>query len=411
MANPIRSIVDPRTSPYFGRGVGPDGDYYGVGTGGGMGYLQSLLDLPGSEQYLIGSGNMNESGGRIDPDALAAYLQANGLSINDEATGSGGTRYLTDASGAMVGAPQSYDYNDNDFWTAGMLAAGLVGGAVAMNPAYGGLGTTAAEGGAAAAGAGEAGGLTALGEAGGYGFASGEAAGAAPTLLAGGGASGAAGSAAGAAGGGSMGWADWAQLGVGLLGDAYQSNQIENASAAQQAATAGAIGEQRRQFDLTRGDLAPYREAGYKALPQYEQLTNTPTTAADAMADPGYAWAQQQGQQALDRKAAASGGRISGASLKAASRFNQGNATQYFGQADQRRENRLSRLAALSGIGQAAVNTGAQSGQNMANQVGGYMQQQGDATGAAALARGNVWGDRANQIAALYGRKTYGNGD
>jgi uncharacterized membrane protein len=43
--------------------------------------------------------------------------------------------------------------------------------------------------------------------------------------------------------------------------------------------------------------------------------------------DPGYEFGRQQGQQAIDRKAAAAGGRISGASLKAATQFGNDYAT------------------------------------------------------------------------------------
>lgn len=206
-------------------------------------------------------------------------------------------------------------------------------------------------------------------------------------------------------GSGSMGWESFVGPALQFGGALLQDRSIGKAADAQSAASQAAIDEQRRQFDLTRGDLAPYRAAGLPALSQYADLVNRPTTAADAMADPGYAWAQEQGQQAIDRKAAAQGGRVSGAALKAASRFNAGNASQFFGAADQRRENRLARLAALAGIGQSAVNTSANAGAGMANAIGGYMQNQGDNAGAASIARGNVWGNTANQLAALYGRQ------
>jgi hypothetical protein len=195
---------------------------------------------------------------------------------------------------------------------------------------------------------------------------------------------------------------------VAQIGSAvYQANRAGAAADQMGQATAAGLDEQRRQFDLTRGDLAPYREAGTRALPQYEALTNAPTTAADAMADPGYAWAQQQGQQAIDRKFAASGGRMSGAALKAASRFNAGNASQFFGAADQRRENRLSRLAALAGIGQSATNTSAAAGQNSANAITGLLNNQGEANAGSTMARGSIWADTGNSLAAQYGR---GNG-
>jgi hypothetical protein len=199
------------------------------------------------------------------------------------------------------------------------------------------------------------------------------------------------------AGGGDMGWIE---LAANLASTAYQANRANAAAGKMQDATDAGVAEQRRQYDLTRSDLAPYRAIGIPALAQYYEGTNTPTTAADAQADPGYAWAQQQGEQALARRAAASGGRLSGASLKAGMQFNQGNATQYFGAADARRENRLSRLAALAGIGQSATNTGAVAGANSTNAITGLLSNQGEANAGATLAAGNIWGSGINQAIA-----------
>lgn len=59
-----------------------------------------------------------------------------------------------------------------------------------------------------------------------------------------------------------MSWAAAAIGGGAVLG--YLGSQ--KAAGAQSAAAGGAIGEQRRQFDLNRSDLAPYRSAGQSAL-------------------------------------------------------------------------------------------------------------------------------------------------
>ena len=111
--------------------------------------------------------------------------------------------------------------------------------------------------------------------------------------------------------------ATWAMVGAGtaLAGTVLQSGAASDAAQAQTDATNASIGEQRRQFDLTREDYAPYREAGKRGLAQYETEIGQPVTAADVMQDPGYQFGLTQGQTALDRKIAAMGGRVSGAAL------------------------------------------------------------------------------------------------
>lgn len=193
--------------------------------------------------------------------------------------------------------------------------------------------------------------------------------------------------------------------GLALVGSIIGADATNDAAQTQADSTAAGIGEQRRQFDLTREDYKPYREAGVRGLGAFESELNRPVTAADVMDDPGYQFGLTQGQTALDRKIAAMGGRVSGAALKAAARYGTDYATTGYNAAYQRRQDRLNRLAALAGIGQSATGSSAQAGMNMANNVSGMLTAQGDASAAAQLARGNIWGNTANQIAALYGRK------
>jgi hypothetical protein len=186
-----------------------------------------------------------------------------------------------------------------------------------------------------------------------------------------------------------------------VAGGLLQSNSANKAVDAQQAATDAAIAEQRRQYDLTRADYAPYREAGTNALTQLQTGINTPTTAADVMQDPGYQFGLDQGQQAIDRKIAASGGRVSGASIKAASQYGTNYATTGYGAADSRRNERLNRLAALAGIGQTATAGTNALNQNSTNNTSNLVSSQGNATGAANLAQGNIWANSLNQLGAI----------
>jgi hypothetical protein len=198
--------------------------------------------------------------------------------------------------------------------------------------------------------------------------------------------------------------------GAGLLGASMQADAVGNAADSQAASSAAGIAEQRRQFDLTRGDFAPYRETGVRALGSLESDINKGPTAADVMSDPGYQFGLQQGQQAIDRKAAAAGGRISGASLKRASGFATDYATSGYNAAYQRRQDRLNRLAALAGIGQTATGSSAAAGGQSSNAISGLLERQGDSTAAAGLARGNIWGNAVNQLGAIGSRWARGSG-
>ena len=179
------------------------------------------------------------------------------------------------------------------------------------------------------------------------------------------------------------------------------SNAASDAADKQAGATGASIDEQRRQYDLTRSDYAPYREAGVKALGQYQTEINGNTSAVDAMAEPGYQFGLQQGQQALDRKAAAAGGRVSGAALKSASEYATNYATTGYNAAYQRRQDRLNRLAALANVGQTATGGSAAAGASAANNISGLISAQGNASGSAQLAQGNIWGNATNQLGAV----------
>lgn len=114
----------------------------------------------------------------------------------------------------------------------------------------------------------------------------------------------------------------------------------------------------------------------------------------DFEADPGYAFRQQQGQQAIERGAAARGGLLSGAALKGAQRFGQDLASQEYGNAFNRfqvnQANRFNRLASIAGIGQTATNALNQAGTNFANAMTGISGQNATNQANAQLAAGQA---------------------
>lgn len=126
-------------------------------------------------------------------------------------------------------------------------------------------------------------------------------------------------------------------------------------------ASAASLAESQRQFDLTRADTAPYREAGTDALGRIRTmfLGSDPTAFRD---DPGHQFSVSEGQRAIDNSLVARGKGLSGAAVKAGVRY----AT---GMADQHVSSIFGRLATIAGIGQGGVNTSAQVGANTAGTV------------------------------------------
>jgi len=125
-----------------------------------------------------------------------------------------------------------------------------------------------------------------------------------------------------------------ATLAAGYLGSqAAKSAANKQADAAREAAQI-----QQEQFNLTNEQQKPYREAGYSALSDitgmkpYLTQQYTPEDFAQGI-DPGYAFRQQQGQEATNRMANTAGGLIGGNALQGLQNYSQGLASQEYGNA------------------------------------------------------------------------------
>jgi len=157
-----------------------------------------------------------------------------------------------------------------------------------------------------------------------------------------------------------------AMMGASLGGGVDASNAASKA-AGMQAQTADQATQLQREIFNKQVELQePWRQAGVNALAKLQ--------SGDVMnyMDPSYKFRFGEGMKALDRQAAARGGLISGAALKAAQRYGQDFASQEFG-------NAYNRLAGLAGIGQTSANTiGANAGSYGAN-VGNLMTSAGNA--------------------------------
>ncbi|NUZ06740.1 hypothetical protein [Piscinibacter koreensis] len=175
------------------------------------------------------------------------------------------------------------------------------------------------------------------------------------------------------------------QLAGGLIGQ----NAINKGLDAQLEGIDKANALQKYMFDTIRADNAPWRTAGTNALARIEGLQSNPGSIVN---DPGYAWQRDQGQQALDRRAAAHGGLYSGAALKDASRFNTDYATTKLDQS-------YNRLLSMAGLGQVGLNNTSQAGQNYANNASQNMIGAGNAAASGYVGSANTW---QNALSGLF---------
>lgn len=241
--------------------------------------------------------------------------------------------------------------------------------------------------------------------------------------------------------------------GASLLGGIIGSNGAKSAANAQARSQQAAIDEQRRQFDTTRLDYAPYRTVGTGALNQLATMYGLPTyggptelpqatpamlsgatgvvgsvvdrmrggsgpterigvpALSNKLTNPGvpaasganfdafynspdYRFALEQGEQSVLRNRAALGGLASGNTLAELNRFGQGLASQQFG-------NFYNRLAGLAGIGQSATNSVAGYGAQSAGNIGNLMAAQGDARASGIASQANIWGNTLGTIGGI----------
>jgi len=207
-----------------------------------------------------------------------------------------------------------------------------------------------------------------------------------------------------------MSWFDWANLAANVGSAALRDRAADRATDAQVGAANAATGLQRDMFNTIQEQQAPYRGAGYAALNDLMGLRNfdpTPNAAA-VMAEPGYEFGRSEGMRGIENSAAARGGALSGNTLRRLAGFNSDYATQRYGDAWNRANasfgNRWGRISALAGIGQNANQLTNQANQTYANNAGQNMMGAGNAIGAGAITRGNIWGNALNQGVSQWGR-------
>jgi len=157
---------------------------------------------------------------------------------------------------------------------------------------------------------------------------------------------------------------------------------------------------QERMDTQGRADREPWRAAGANAL---TQMTQRMQPGGDLMRnfgmsdfeqDPGYQFRMDEGMKGVTNSAAARGGLLSGAALKAASQYNQNFASNEFGNAFARykgnQEGQYNKLASLAGVGQIAANQNGSGAAQLGNNVGDGMMYVGRSVGNNMMGAGNA---------------------
>jgi hypothetical protein len=189
-------------------------------------------------------------------------------------------------------------------------------------------------------------------------------------------------------------------IGSSLLG----SSSASSAASTQAGAADRAAQLQNDQYNQTRADQAPFREAGLTAQNRLMSLLGVggdvtgagygkygrDFSMADYQADPGYQFRLSEGQRAMAHGATPGrGGLVSGNSLKAMQDYVQNSASGEYANAFNRyqtnRSNQLNPLQSLMGAGQTSTNFLGQAGAQNASTMGNYLTG-----GAAAQAAGQV---------------------
>jgi hypothetical protein len=165
-----------------------------------------------------------------------------------------------------------------------------------------------------------------------------------------------------------------------------------------------------------RGGKRERRRSGRCGPEPHRAGTTTATSRwRTSSEDPGYQFRMDQGEQALERSAAARGGLTSGGTGMALERYGQDYASGEYSNAYNRfnndRTTRFNRLASIAGVGQTAATQTANMGTQVAGQVGENQIGAGNARAAGYMAGGNAISGGANNIGNYFMMRQFlGNG-
>lgn len=200
---------------------------------------------------------------------------------------------------------------------------------------------------------------------------------------------------------------------------AYAGSQAVKAQGAKKASNSQKKGIENAKTDLNTGyDKAvgfqqPYVDAGKQTIGRLAEGVKAGGefdkvfTAADFETDPGYQFRQAEGQQAVERSAAARGGALSGAAIKASNEYGQGVASQEYQSAYQRFNNnldgRFNRLASVAQMGQRAADNSTNLEAERGTNLGNLSINKGNVNAAKDMAYANAGANAIGAIGNAYG--------
>jgi hypothetical protein len=196
-------------------------------------------------------------------------------------------------------------------------------------------------------------------------------------------------------------WAAGAIVGGSIISGAIGADASQSAANTQAGAANQATQAQLGMFNQTQQNLAPWMTAGKGSLAQLQGLVGSgpgqlgkPFGMADFMADPGYQWRVQQGQDAIMNQRSALGGVNSGATLKALSDYTAGQATgtwdDAYGRYIQQNQNLFNMLNSMSGTGANAAAGLGGIGTQVGEQIGSNIMGAGNARAAGQIGSANA---------------------
>lgn len=174
---------------------------------------------------------------------------------------------------------------------------------------------------------------------------------------------------------------------VSVVGGIMGSNASKSAANAQSKSAQASFDEQRREYDQSRADFAPYRQSGQNALGSLNKLQSG--NMSGFFTSPDYNFRRTEGTRGINNSFAARGGAASGNALRALTDYSSNLASGEFA-------NYWNRLKGLSDQGLGATGQTTQAGENMANNNSNALMAQGDARASGIMGSANSWNNSLN---------------
>jgi ATP-dependent phosphoenolpyruvate carboxykinase len=174
----------------------------------------------------------------------------------------------------------------------------------------------------------------------------------------------------------------------GVIGGIFGSSSASDATNAMVNATTQANDLQWREYQQTRKDTAPWREAGKAAVGQlWNKVQAGP---GDYKQSPGYLFNLAQGTGAMNAQAASTGMLMSGQQQQALNAYGQNYASNDYSNFLNRYYQSLTPYQSVAGLGQTAVGQTNQTGMNAANNMSQNTLYAGQARASGYMAQNSI---------------------